>query len=272
MGHQGATLGRTTWKQYEKEPQLPSNLPRHKRSQVAKESDNAPQKLEFRVRKTRTRSRRRIDNYRLGAILAPTMVLGLLIVKSLSLSFLKNSVPQQSGSLPQKTVVLSLQANPPVAPAVMALRRAIIGKESEANFLALNPHSKALGLAQIMPSSLSDWSQELLGHRLTPDEFLHHPDLQLMIIDYKLGEYWQKALADSRGDEDLAVLKVASSWYSGKPNRYKSTTSQWYRGTDGRSHRYPSVAEYSHSVLRRYRRYREQTLPSITNNYKVASH
>lgn len=275
MGNQAATLERTRSKQHDGGPQLPPNLLQPKRVQVARASYSSPQgksfagsdnfhrvaqKVDFLVRKTRSRSPRRPANYRLFAVLAPTMVVSLLLVKSLFLPSFRASVPQQSESLPQKTVALPspLQVNPPVSPAVIALRRAIIGKESEANFLALNPHSKALGLAQIMPDSLSDWSQELLGRRIAPDEFLQHPELQLMIIDHKLSEYWHKALANSNGDEELAVLKVASSWYSGKPNRYKSTRAQWYKGTDGRSHRYPSVAEYSHSILRKYRQYREE--------------
>jgi len=39
-----------------------------------------------------------------------------------------------------------------------------------------------------------------------PDEFLNNPELQLKIIEHKLSEYWQEALADSDGNEDVAVL------------------------------------------------------------------
>lgn len=106
-----------------------------------------------------------------------------------------------------------------------------------------------------MPANLSEWSQDVLGYSLTPDKFLDSPELQLKIIYHKLSEYWQEALADSGGDEELAVLRVASYWYSGNPNLYTSTVAQSYQGTDSQLHRYPSVAEYSNSVLKKYRQY-----------------
>ena len=263
MGHQGATFGQTKWSQpYVREPHLPPDLLRTRRTEAVKKSFSPPPKSKFCVVQTRKlRSRKRIVNYKPLIVLAPTIVLSLLIVKllfSFLPTFFRASVPHQFEGSARKTAVLlsPVQVNPPATPQVIALRRAIIGKESEANFQALNPHSKALGLAQIMPENLSDWSKELLGHRLTSDEFLNDPGLQLLIIDQKLSQYWQKAIADSGGNEDLAVLKVASNWYSGKPNRYKSRTPQWYKGTDGRLHRYPSIAEYSHLVLKKYRQYR----------------
>ncbi len=178
------------------------------------------------------------------------------------LSFLPTSfkavAPQQFSGSPQKVAVLPaphLPVNPPATPPVVALRRAIVAQQSSADSQSLNPHSKPLGLAQIMPANLSNWSKNILGYRLAPDD-LNSPDLQLKIIDHKLSEYWQQALADSGGNEELAVLRVASNWYSGNPERYKSRLPQRYKGRDGRLHGYPSVAEYSNSVLKKYRHYR----------------
>lgn len=218
-------------------------------------------KLEFRAHPYRRRNRRRRSNYRILVVLALTLVLGLLMVRLL-LSFLSTSckafASQQFGQ-PQKAIVLPspFQTNPATTAPVVALAHAIIGQESSAEFQSLNPHSGALGLAQIMPANLSEWSQEILGYRLTPDEFLNSPQLQMKIIEYKLSEYWQEALVDSSGDEETAVLRVASYWYSGSPDLYTSTVAQSYKGTDGQVHRYPSVAKYSNSILQKYRRYRE---------------
>lgn len=131
--------------------------------------------------------------------------------------------------------------------AVVALRRAIIGQESGANFRAVNRHSGALGYGQVMPANVPSWSREALGYSLTPDQFLNSPELQLKVIDHKLNEYWQAALVDAQGNEAIAVRRVASHWYSGKPYRYTSTRAQYSGG-----HRYPSVAEYTLQVLQRY--------------------
>ena len=131
--------------------------------------------------------------------------------------------------------------------AVVALRRAIIGQESGANFRAVNPHSGALGYGQVMPANIPSWTREALGHSITSSQFLDSPELQLRVIDHKLNEYWQDALIAANGDEAIAVRRVASHWYSGKPYRYNSTQVQYRSG-----HRYPSVAEYTLQVLHRY--------------------
>ncbi|HEY9858076.1 MAG TPA: hypothetical protein V6D16_01120 [Candidatus Obscuribacterales bacterium] len=130
---------------------------------------------------------------------------------------------------------------------VVALRRAIIGQESGANFRAVNRHSGALGYGQVMPANIPSWTKEALGHSISASEFLNSPELQLQVIDFKLNQYWQAALVASNGDEAIAVRRVASHWYSGKPYRYNYTTASYYGG-----HRYPSVAEYTLAILQRY--------------------
>ncbi len=142
----------------------------------------------------------------------------------------------------------SVPQSVPLPQQVQLLRWAIIGQESGANFQRVNRHSGALGYAQVMPSNLATWSQSALGYAVSRQEFLDNPALQLAIIDYKLNQYWQRSLLASDGNEALAIMRVASWWYSGKPDRYTSTRSQFCRG-----HRYPSIAAYSQSVLQRYR-------------------
>lgn len=202
------------------------------------------------------RKRRRQASWTKLVILAPTFILSLLILNWL-ISLLSNSFPVfnlQPFESPQQ-VSVSLPKTSPVD----ALSRAIIAQESTDNFQSLNPHSQALGLAQVMPDNLSDWSKEALGYRLKVDEFLNNPELQKKIINHRLSKYWQEALTDSNKDEDLAVLMVASRWYSGSSDNYNSKEPQWYKAKDGKLHRYPSIAEYSNSILEKYRQFMTKT-------------
>jgi hypothetical protein len=130
---------------------------------------------------------------------------------------------------------------------LVALRRAIIGQESAANFRAVNPHSGALGYGQVMPANIPSWTREALGYSVSSADFLNNPDIQIQVIDHKLNQYWQDAWNASNGDVAIAVRQVASRWYSGNPLYYASTTPQFYGGR-----RYPSIAEYSYSILNRY--------------------
>jgi len=131
---------------------------------------------------------------------------------------------------------------------VQALRTAIIGQESGYNYKAVNPDSGALGFAQIMPFNIGPWSREALGYEITRAQFLNSPDLQLKIIDYKLNQYYQNAIAASGSDVDIAVRRVASAWYSGNPNLYANTRPQYSNGNQ-----YPSIADYTLSVLAKFR-------------------
>lgn len=141
--------------------------------------------------------------------------------------------------------------------AVLAIMRAIITKESSGNYRAVNPHSGALGFAQIMPSNLRSWSLDALGREVSRSEFLNNPAIQLQIITHRLNKYWQSALVKSNGDEALAVRMVASLWYSGKAHLFDSWDPQSYAG-----YRYPSIAEYTIAVLRRYQQERQGLVES----------
>lgn len=127
-----------------------------------------------------------------------------------------------------------------------ALRRAIIGKESGTNFKAVNPHSGALGYGQIMPANVKSWTKEALGKSLTPEQFLNDSLAQVEVINYKLNQYLQKELSQGF-DLDTAVRRVASTWYSGKPNLYNNTKAQSYGGG-----KYPSIDSYTKDILSRF--------------------
>ena len=188
--------------------------------------------------------------------LANTLLLKTWFSPLLSAVFLINSGLPSNNSLNSKPIVNS-KATPAVVPAparavpspqLIQLRRAIIGQESGANFSAVNPHSGALGYAQIMPENLPHWSKQAIGRSVSSKEFLSNPELQLAIIDHRLNLYWQDALRGSKGNEEIAVRQVASRWYSGKPHLYTSTRIQYYNG-----HPYPSIASYTLSVLKKFK-------------------
>ncbi len=141
----------------------------------------------------------------------------------------------------------SVAGEQPASESVVRLRRAILGQESGGKFDAVNPHSGALGYAQLMPANVKAWGQEAVGYAPSKQEFLSKPELQLQIIDHKLGQYWQEELQTAGGDEQTAVMRVASRWYSGNANLYTSTRKQYTKG-----HEYPSIASYSNSIWLKY--------------------
>ncbi len=137
-----------------------------------------------------------------------------------------------------------------------ALRNAIIGQESAGDHTLLNASgSGAMGLGQIMPENVPQWSREVLGREVTAGEFLSDPGLQITIIDGKLQQYWATAIWQSRGNPDEAVRRVASWWYCGDPNKFADTTPQYWNGDP-----YPSIAEYTQDVLHRFKTQRFKLL------------
>lgn len=129
-----------------------------------------------------------------------------------------------------------------------AVRRAIIGQESAGRFWLINPDSGALGYGQLLRENVAPWTKAALGKALTPEEFLANPKLQIKTIDHKLNQYLKRELAYTGGKNDeLAIRRVASAWYSGNPNLWNNTSPQYSNGR-----RYPSIASYTRSVWKRY--------------------
>lgn len=102
-------------------------------------------------------------------------------------------------------------------------------QESGGNYKAGNP-SGAVGAYQILASNIPSWSKEALGHSITVQEFLDHPEEQDAIAQKIAGDYFKKY-----GPEG-----AASAWYSGNPNLFNSTKPQ----PGG-----PSIADYVSSVI-----------------------
>lgn len=241
MRHQRIILELATEQEIERERQRAIRS-RRKRRSLADRQPIPVQNTQLSPPRRRKRIRR--DRWRKPLVLISTFILSLLLCRWLLSRQFQSS--QVSTSQPQPA---------PVVSPVDALSRAIISQESTDNYKSLNPHSQALGLAQVMPANISAWSKEALGYRISVNEFYNNPAAQKQIINYKLEQYWQDALAESYGDEELAVLRVASHWYSGSPDLYKSEDTQWYRGKDGKLHRYPSISAYSKSILHKYKQH-----------------
>lgn len=110
---------------------------------------------------------------------------------------------------------------------------AIAGQESGGNYSAVNGRTGALGKYQILPSNIGPWSQQYLGYRLTPQQFLNSPRTQEQLAQAVLKSYFTKYGA--RG--------AASAWYSGSPNRHNNYTR--FRSNE------PSIGEYVDQVLAR---------------------
>lgn len=116
--------------------------------------------------------------------------------------------------------------------------RAIAIQESGERYDALGPvvqsgqykGERALGKYQIMPGNLPQWSMEIIGRVVTPQEFMQNPQLQDAIAKGK----FQQLLAQ------YSPQDAASIWFSGRP--LKGNTSKDVTGTN--------VPTYVQNVIR----------------------
>lgn len=110
---------------------------------------------------------------------------------------------------------------------------AISGQESGGSYSEVNARTGALGRYQVLPSNVPAWSKSILGHAITPSEFLHNPKLQDQIAVGVLWTYY--SVHGARG--------AAAAWYSGDPTRQNDTR---------RNPKYPnepSVSEYADAIV-----------------------
>jgi hypothetical protein len=163
-----------------------------------------------------------------------------------------SSPPKPAFKPPTPPVINSPTAKPQTGKTkskqVTALRRAIIGQESAGKFWIVNPDSGALGYGQLLRENVAPWTKAALGRALTPEQFLGNPDAQIKTIDHKLNEYLKRELAYAgSNNEELAIRRVASTWYSGNPKLWNDTRPQYSNGQ-----RYPSIESYTRSVWKLY--------------------
>ena len=128
------------------------------------------------------------------------------------------------------------------------LSRAIIGKESSGNSSATNTDSGALGYGQVMPSNVPSWTKEAFGYSMSPQQFLDDPRAQVKVVNFKLQQYYDKAISEG-ASPDVAVRKAAAAWYAGPGNTHliDNDKPQYSNGNE-----YPSIRSYTLDILRRY--------------------
>lgn len=68
---------------------------------------------------------------------------------------------------------------------------------------------RAYGRFQVMGANVGPWTQEILGRRMSPQEFLASPEAQEAVFKGKFGQYVQKT-----GSPEAA----ASMWFTGRPS------------------------------------------------------
>jgi hypothetical protein len=113
---------------------------------------------------------------------------------------------------------------------------AISGIESGGRYDAVGPETgkgRALGKYQVMESNVPSWSEEALGRRLTPQQFLADPEAQETVFKHKFGQYEKKY-----GPEG-----AARAWFAGEGGM-NNPNAKDILGT--------SVADYSRKFTKAY--------------------
>jgi hypothetical protein len=130
-----------------------------------------------------------------------------------------------------------------------ALVSSIISQESSGNSALRHPVSGALGMGQVLPSNLPEWTTETFGREITPEQFLGNRDIQYYVIRQKLLQYYSRGIKASGGDLYGAIRRVAAQWYSGQPDALDSVKPV----ATG-----PSIQKYTFDILGRFQNFYPQ--------------
>lgn len=120
--------------------------------------------------------------------------------------------PPPAPAAPPTTFRPGIAAPPPVAAPGGApdFSKAIAGIESGGAYDKLGPQTKtgdrAYGKYQVMGNNVPEWTTQVLGKPMTPDQFLANPDAQEAVFKAKFGDYVQKY-----GPEG-----AAKAWFAGE--------------------------------------------------------
>ncbi len=130
-----------------------------------------------------------------------------------------------------------------------ALVSSIVSQESSGNHSLKHPVSGALGMGQVLPSNLPEWTTETFGREVSPEQFLASRDIQYYVIRQKLLQYYFRGIRASGGDLHTAIRRVAAQWYSGQPDAIDSVRPV----ATG-----PTVQKYSFDILSRFQNFYPQ--------------
>ncbi|BDX35562.1 tape-measure protein with lysozyme [Thermus phage MN1] len=224
-----------------------------------------------------------------------TLLSGLRDVASRAVGFVARGAPLALGLAPFVGAASSPGSIPQIqSDAFTKLSLWALGKqESGFNPQAVNKHTGALGLFQVMPQNLwgwgsglkaftpgwldqlgkpkTGWDYEALGRDITPREFLSDPKLQTTIATKKLQEYRSKIIESfqraGRPVDNLEVLRrLAAIWYSGPKAEYfdprRPIDSVLSRAPQGA---YPSIKAYVDSVTSHFLRAPKEVQEAIAS-------
>ncbi len=133
---------------------------------------------------------------------------------------------------------------------VTRFRNAIITQESGASYGAVNPHSGAIGIGQVMPGNVASWTRQYYGRSLSTHEFRNNPEAQEAVINGRfrdmLSYYAQQGYAG-----EIMIRRAAAEWYGGRGNNhlYDDPAPQYYNGIA-----YPSFRDYTTNIWNMYQR------------------
>jgi Transglycosylase SLT domain len=119
-------------------------------------------------------------------------------------------------------------------PQFQAFLSAEMEQESGGNANAISPQG-ALGLFQIMPANIPEWSKQVLGYSITAAEFLANPAIQRTIAGAKLLAYVNQ----------YGYQGAAAAWYAGPAAAKDYASTKPVNGGAG------TIANYVNSVMAR---------------------
>lgn len=131
-----------------------------------------------------------------------------------------------------------------------AMRKGTMGQESSGDKFARNSRTGAMGLFQVTPKNVKNWTRETFEYEMSPEEFKKDAQAQITIFNKYMGAYLQKGLEMSKGDWNKAIRIAAVQWYgtSKKEGLGYDDPKVFQKGE-------PSRREYTNSVLKRTRKF-----------------
>jgi hypothetical protein len=131
------------------------------------------------------------------------------------------SAPQPSASSGAAPSGTTLNSN-----VIDTLSKNIASIESGGDYKIVNSRTGATGKYQVMPFNVGPWTQQALGHSMTPAEFRASPSAQEAVFR----DQASRALAT------MSPVDFASTWFTGKPYSQSGAGKSDYLGTTNQNY------------------------------------